>query len=61
MNHFFLGFDYNNDTNNFYFQSLSLFDRYIFSYIPGGTTGLKFFSKLFASAFTRTVGKTLPI
>ncbi|XP_066928108.1 uncharacterized protein [Clytia hemisphaerica] len=34
---------------------------YIFSYIPGGTTGLKFFSKLFASACTKTVGRTLPI
>lgn len=34
---------------------------YIFSYIPGGTTGLKFFSKLFASSCTKTVGKTLPV
>lgn len=34
---------------------------YIFSYIPGGTTGLKFFSKLFASFCTKTVSKALPI
>jgi len=34
---------------------------YIFSYLPGGTTGLKFFSKLFASFCTKTVSKSLPI
>lgn len=34
---------------------------YICSYIPGGTTGLKFFSKLFASACSKTVSKALPI
>ena len=34
---------------------------YIFSYLPGGTTGLKFFTKLFASFCTKTVSKALPI
>jgi len=34
---------------------------YIFSYIPGGVTGMKFFTKLFASFCTKTVSKTLPV
>ena len=42
------------------FQMVSL-AWYIFSYVPGGTTGLKFFTKLFASTCTKTVSKSLPI
>jgi len=38
-----------------------LFFRYIVSYIPGGQTGLRFFSKVFYSAATKTVQKTLPV
>ncbi|XP_022343766.2 uncharacterized protein LOC111136897 [Crassostrea virginica] len=34
---------------------------YVVSYIPGGQTGLKFFSKIFYSAATKTVQKTLPV
>ncbi|KAK2143484.1 hypothetical protein LSH36_838g01011 [Paralvinella palmiformis] len=34
---------------------------YIVSYIPGGQTGLRFFSKVFYSAATKTVQKTLPV
>jgi len=34
---------------------------YIFSYIPGGTTGMKFFSKLCAQMCTKTISKTLPV
>lgn len=34
---------------------------YIVSYIPGGQTGLKFFSKVFYSVATKTVQKTLPV
>lgn len=34
---------------------------YLVSYIPGGTTGLKFFTKLFSSAVTKTVSNTLPV
>eukprot|EP00794_Sanderia_malayensis_P015164 gene15164-16723_t len=34
---------------------------YVVSYVPGGTTGLKFFSKLCASFCTKTVSKTLPV
>ena len=35
--------------------------RYFVSYIPGGTTGMKFFTKLFSSAVTKTVSSTLPV
>lgn len=35
--------------------------RYVISYIPGGQTGLKFFSKLFYSVASKTVSKTLPV
>lgn len=34
---------------------------YIVSFIPGGQTGLKFFSKIFSSVVTKTVSKTLPV
>ncbi|XP_050412194.1 uncharacterized protein LOC126827057 [Patella vulgata] len=34
---------------------------YIVSYIPGGQTGLKFFSKVFYAAASKTAGATLPI
>ncbi|XP_048760448.2 uncharacterized protein LOC125669756 [Ostrea edulis] len=34
---------------------------YVVSYIPGGQTGLKFFSKIFYTAATKTVQKTLPV
>jgi len=34
---------------------------YIVSYIPGGQTGLKFFTKVFYLAASKTVQKTLPI
>ncbi|XP_013411408.1 protein transport protein SFT2 [Lingula anatina] len=34
---------------------------YIVSYIPGGQTGLKFFTKIFYSACSKTVQKTLPV
>ncbi|KAL5015268.1 hypothetical protein ScPMuIL_009538 [Solemya velum] len=34
---------------------------YIVSYVPGGQTGLKFFSKLFYSVASKTAQKTLPI
>ncbi|XP_077998613.1 uncharacterized protein LOC144451599 [Glandiceps talaboti] len=34
---------------------------YIISYIPGGQTGLKFFTKIFSSVVTKTVSKTLPV
>ncbi|XP_069115011.1 LOW QUALITY PROTEIN: uncharacterized protein [Argopecten irradians] len=34
---------------------------YIVSYIPGGQTGMKFFSKIFYAAASKTVQKTLPI
>ena len=34
---------------------------YIVSYIPGGQTGLKFFSKIFYAAASKTASKTLPI
>ncbi|XP_013787256.1 protein transport protein SFT2-like isoform X1 [Limulus polyphemus] len=34
---------------------------YVIRYIPGGQTGLRFFSKLFTTAVTRTVNKTLPV
>lgn len=34
---------------------------YFVSYIPGGTTGMKFFTKLFSSAVTKTVSSTLPV
>lgn len=34
---------------------------YIISYIPGGQTGLKLFSKLFTSVVSRTASKTLPV
>ncbi|XP_067658171.1 uncharacterized protein [Haliotis asinina] len=34
---------------------------YIISYIPGGQTGLKFFTKIFYSAASKTAQKTLPI
>ncbi|GFS20203.1 vesicle transport protein [Elysia marginata] len=34
---------------------------YITSYIPGGQTGLKFFTSIFYGAASKTVGKALPI
>ncbi|CAH3037756.1 unnamed protein product [Porites lobata] len=34
---------------------------YFVSYIPGGSTGMKFFTKLFSSAVTKTVSSTLPV
>ncbi|XP_033763978.1 protein transport protein SFT2-like [Pecten maximus] len=34
---------------------------YIVSYIPGGQTGMKFFSKIFYATASKTVQKTLPI
>ncbi|KAJ8320198.1 hypothetical protein KUTeg_001785 [Tegillarca granosa] len=34
---------------------------YIVSYIPGGQTGLKFFTKIFYAAASKTVQKTLPV
>ncbi|XP_070560693.1 uncharacterized protein [Ptychodera flava] len=34
---------------------------YVVSYIPGGQTGLKFFTKIFSTVVTKTVGKTLPV
>ncbi|XP_061197169.1 uncharacterized protein LOC133205382 [Saccostrea echinata] len=34
---------------------------YVVSYIPGGQTGLKFFSKIFYAAASKTVQKTLPV
>ncbi|XP_064461315.1 uncharacterized protein LOC135371186 [Ornithodoros turicata] len=34
---------------------------YIVSYIPGGQTGLRFFSKIFTSVVTRTASKALPV
>jgi len=37
------------------------FDRYVLSYIPGGQTGLKFFTKIFYAAASKTVQKTLPV
>jgi hypothetical protein len=34
---------------------------YVVSYIPGGHTGLKFFTKIFYAAASKTVQKTLPV
>ncbi|KAK6965237.1 protein transport protein SFT2 [Biomphalaria glabrata] len=34
---------------------------YLVSYIPGGQTGLKFFTSIFYAAASKTVGKTLPM
>lgn len=34
---------------------------YVVSSIPGGETGLKFFSRVFSSVVTRTASKTLPV
>jgi len=34
---------------------------YFVSYIPGGTTGMKFFTKLFSSVVSKTVSSTLPV
>ncbi|XP_076451521.1 uncharacterized protein LOC143287421 [Babylonia areolata] len=34
---------------------------YIISYIPGGQTGLKFFSNIFYAVASKTVSKTLPV
>lgn len=34
---------------------------FVVSYIPGGQTGLRFFSKVFTGAVTRTASKTLPV
>uniref|UniRef100_A0A6P8HRK6 Vesicle transport protein n=1 Tax=Actinia tenebrosa TaxID=6105 RepID=A0A6P8HRK6_ACTTE len=34
---------------------------YFVSYIPGGTRGMHFFTRLFSSAVTRTVSNTLPV
>ncbi|XP_005104216.1 protein transport protein SFT2 [Aplysia californica] len=34
---------------------------YVVSYIPGGQTGLKFFTSIFYAAASKTVGKTLPV
>lgn len=34
---------------------------YVFSYIPGGVTGLKFFTKLFANSILKSCEATLPI
>ncbi|PSN58167.1 hypothetical protein C0J52_00991 [Blattella germanica] len=34
---------------------------FLISYIPGGQTGLSFFTRLFSSAVTNTVSKTLPV
>lgn len=41
--------------------ALFFLSRYFVSYIPGGTTGMKFFTKLFSSAVTKTVSSTLPV
>ena len=35
--------------------------RYIVSYIPGGKTGMSFFTKIFYLAASKTVSKTLPV
>ena len=35
--------------------------RYVFSYVPGGTTGMRFFSKLCAQMCAKTISKTLPV
>ena len=35
--------------------------RYIVSYIPGGTAGMKMMSRFFSSAAMKTVSKTLPV
>lgn len=34
---------------------------FLISYIPGGQTGLKFFSRIFSSAVSSSVSKTLPV
>lgn len=34
---------------------------FVVSYIPGGQTGLRFFSKVFTGTVTRTASKTLPV
>lgn len=34
---------------------------YIMASIPGGETGLKFFSRVFTGVVTRTASKTLPV
>lgn len=34
---------------------------FVVSYVPGGQTGLKFFSKIFYAAASKTVQKTLPV
>lgn len=34
---------------------------FILTYIPGGQTGLRFFSKVFTGMVTRTASKTLPV
>ena len=34
---------------------------YVFSYVPGGVTGLKFFTKLFSRAVLKKAQSTLPI
>lgn len=34
---------------------------FLLSYIPGGFTGISFFTRLFSSSFTNTVSKTLPV
>lgn len=42
------------------FQVIALF-WYVMSYIPGGQTGMKFFTKLFTSTISKTANKALPI
>ncbi|XP_038076789.1 protein transport protein SFT2-like [Patiria miniata] len=42
------------------FQIIALF-WYIVSYIPGGQTGLKFFSKLCKAAASKTISSALPV
>jgi len=34
---------------------------FLISYIPGGHTGMQFFTRLFSSAVSSTVSKTLPV
>ncbi|XP_023236411.1 protein transport protein sft2-like [Centruroides sculpturatus] len=41
--------------------SLFVISRYVLSYIPGGQTGMKFFTKIFTSTVTKTANKSLPI
>lgn len=51
--------------NNYYYHNISVFihciHRYVMSYIPGGQTGLKFFTKVFTSIAGKAVSSTLPV